>query len=208
MDDTIARPRSPLAELFLAAQSAAPDDAALVHVQYVPFVGQVALRGKVEDSGFVAAVRQVLGLDLPLAVGGVAESEASRALWLGPDHWLIVTNEGGAPALVARLKQALAGQFAAAIDVSGARMRLALVGPAVREVLASGCTLNLDPSVFPAGHALQTPVGNATAIINCLADGTGDTIPTYDLYIPRSQALSFWRWLEHAGKPYGLSVRA
>jgi sarcosine oxidase subunit gamma len=208
VDETIARPRSPLAELFLSAQSAAPDDTAQVHVQSVPFVGQVALRGKAEDGAFRDIAGQVLGLDLPLSSGSVVESEAVRIIWLGPDHWLVVTNEGEAPALVTGLQEALASQFTAVIDVSGARMRLSLAGPAARDVLASGCTLNLDPSVFPAGHALQTPVGNATAIIHCLADGTYDTTPTYDLYIPRSQALSFWRWLEHAGKPYGLSVRA
>lgn len=110
MDETIARPRSPLAELFLSAQSAAPDDTAQVHVQSVPFVGQVALRGKAEDGAFRDIAGQVLGLDLPLSSGSVVESEAVRIIWLGPDHWLVVTNEGEAPALVTGLQEALASQ--------------------------------------------------------------------------------------------------
>jgi sarcosine oxidase subunit gamma len=207
-DATTARPRSPLAELFLAAQSAPPDDAATVYVQSAPFVGQVSLRGRPDDAAFLAAAEEALGLTLPLTAGGLAEGAAHRALWLGPDHWLIVTGEGQGPALAASLKDRLRGLFAAVLDVSGARMRLRLGGAAARQVLASGCTLDLEPPAFPAGHALQTPVGNATVILHCLDAGQGEAEPIYDLYLPRSQALSFWRWLEHAGKPYGLSVRA
>ena len=69
MDDPLPRPRSPLAELFLSAQSAPPDDAAQVFVQSVPFVGQVALRGKSGDRQYLSAVREIAGLDLPLAAG-------------------------------------------------------------------------------------------------------------------------------------------
>jgi sarcosine oxidase subunit gamma len=214
VDEPTRRPRSPLAELFLAAQSAPPDDAAQVYVQSVPFVGQVAVRGRLEDEAFKGAIRNVLGLELPMTVGGVVEVEAYRTIWLGPDHWLVITNEGEGPALVQSLKSAFGGLFAAAIDVSGARMRLRLAGPAARDVLASGCTLNLDPDAFPSGQALQTPVGNVSAVLHCLqaGDSTGDAAShnelTYDLYVPRSQALSFWQWLQHAGRPYGLSIRA
>ena len=83
VDEIKARPRSPLAELLLAAQTAAPDDAARVTVRSLPYAGSVAVRGKPDDGGFLAAVRAETGLDLPLAVGGVAEAESYRALWLG-----------------------------------------------------------------------------------------------------------------------------
>jgi sarcosine oxidase, subunit gamma len=206
-DDTIAHPRSPLAELFLAAQSAPPDDSAQVYVHSVPFVGQVSVRGKPGDAAFLGAVRSVTGLDLPLAAGAVVETLAFRAIWLGPDHWLMVTAERNGPALAEKLATAIAGLFAAAVDVSGARMRLRLSGAAALHVLASGCRLDLGPDVFGAGRAVQTPVGNVTAIVHCQAvDPLGEGL-CYDLYIPRSQALSFWRWLEHAGRPYRLNVR-
>ncbi len=208
MDDPVPRPRSPLADLFLAAQSAPPDDAAQVFVQSVPFVGQVAVRGRPDDPDFLNAVRRVAGIDLPLAAGVVAEAEACRAIWLGPDHWMMVTVEGHGPVLAADLREAFAGLFAAAIDVSGARMRSRLIGPAAADVLASGCRMDVTPANFGAGHAIQSPLGNVTAIIHCLSlEPPGDGL-AYDLYIPRSQVLSFWRWLEHAGRPYRLSVRA
>lgn len=204
MDDPTPRPRSPLAELLLTVQAAVPDAAAQVHVQPSPFVGQVAVRGKPEDAKFLSAAGGVLGLDLPLAVAGVVETNACRAIWLGPDHWLLIVSEGEAPAMVQSLQAAFTGLFAAAIDVCGARIRLRLAGPAALDVLASGCRLDLDPAVLKSGHAVQTPVGNVTAILHRLSQPAD----AYDLYIPRSQALSFWRWLEHAARPYGLSVTA
>jgi len=197
-----------LAELFLSAQSAPPDDAAAVFVQSLSFVGQVAVRGKPDDRQFLGAVREIAGIDLPPVAGAVAEAEHCRAIWLGPDHWLFITAEGAAQEMTAKLQHAFAGLFAAAIDVSGARMRLRLIGPAALDVLASGCRLDLGSEGFGAGHAVQTQVGNVTAIIHCLpAEPAGEGLG-YDLYVPRSQALSFWRWLEHAGRPFRLSIRA
>lgn len=205
VDEMIPRPRSPFAELFLASHTAAPDDTAAVTVRSLPFVGYVAVRGKPDDAGFLAAAKGVLGLDLPLTAGGVAEAEHCRVLWLGPDHWLAVCNEGEAPALNVRLQDAFAGLFAAAIELSGARSRLRISGEAAADLLATGCRLDLDPAVFGPGQCLQTPLGNVTAIIHCVDTGEpGQPSPAYDVYVPRSMAMSFWKWLEHAGREFGL----
>ena len=200
IDETNPRPRSPFAELFLAAQTAAPDDTAEVSLRSLPFAGYVAVRGKPGDAAFLAAAKGVLGLDLPLAAGGVAEGDSHRALWLGPDHWLAVCNEGEGLALAERLQRAFEGLFAAALDVSGARARLRISGAAAADLLATGCRLDLDPAVFAPGRCVQTPLGNVTAIIHCVETEP----PTYDVYVARSMAMSFWRWLEHAGREFGL----
>lgn len=200
IDETNPRPRSPFAELFLAAQTAAPDDAAPVSVRSLPFAGGVAVRGKPDDEAFLAAVRRATGLDLPLAAGGVAEVEGYRALWLGPDHWLVACGDGEGALLAERLQAGFGALFAAAIDVSGARARLRLSGPAAADLLATGCRLDLDPAAFGPGRCVQTPLGNVTAIIHCVEMEP----PTYDVYVARSMAMSFWRWLEHAGREFGL----
>ncbi len=200
IDEMRPRPRSPVAGVFPAAQTAAPDDTAAVIVRSLPFVGYVAIRGKVHNRGFLDAVRDVMALDLPQAAGGIAETETYRVLWLGPDHWLVVCGDGEGPDLAERLQPAFAGLFAAAIDASGARARLRLSGPAAADLLSTGCRLDLDPAVFAPGQCLQTPLGNVTAIIHCVEGQP----PTYDLYVPRSTAISFCRWLEHAGREFGL----
>lgn len=199
MDEMTPRPRSPLAELVLAAQTSAPDDGARVTVRSLPFAGYVAIRGKPDDERFLSTVRALLEFDLP-GYGEVVENEEYRAFWLAPDHWLVVCGEGEGPALTERLQQAFDGVFAAAIDVSGARSRLRLSGDAAADLLTTGCKLDLDPQVFLPGQCLQAPLGNVTAVMHCVEN----TPPTYDLYVARSQAMSFWKWLEHAGAEFGM----
>ncbi len=200
IDEMNARPRSLFAELFLASHTSAPDDVAAVTVRSLPFVGYVAVRGKPDDTAFLCATDSILGLNLPLEAGNVAETQGYGALWLGPDHWLVVCDKGQGPALTERLQKAYQGLFAAAVDVSGARARLRVTGPAAADLLATGCRLDLDPAMFGPGQCLQTPLGNVTAIIHCVDLEP----PAYDVYVPRSTAMSFWKWLEHAGREFGL----
>ena len=193
-------PLSPFTGLSMGAQTGASAGATTVTVQVLPSAGSVAVRGKPDDGAFLSAASSALGLNLPLAVGGVAEGAQYRTLWLGPDHWLIVCPEGGGPALTERLQSAFDGLFAAAIDVSGARSSLRIAGSSAVDLLSTGCRLDLDPAVLGPGQCLQTPLGNVTAIIHHVA---GDE-PTYDIYVPRSTAVSFWKWLEHASQEFGL----
>lgn len=192
-------PQSPFDAMF-STMAAAPCEGADVAVQALPPAGNVAVRGKPGDAAFLSKVEAVTGLTLPLTGGAVAEAEGCHAIWLGPDHWLIVCGEGEGPALTEKLQAAFEGLFAAAVDVSGARARLRITGPAAADLLATGCRLDLDPTVFGEGQSVQTPLGNVTAIIHRVAADA----PSYDLYVPRSTAVSFWRWLEHAGREFGL----
>ena len=192
--------RSPLAGVFPAGDGAAQRGGADVSVEALPAAGQVAVRGKPGDTAFLTAASSVLGADLPLVAGGVAAGGNHTVIWLGPDHWLVVCEAGGGPALTGRLEAAFEGLFAAAVDVSGARTGLRVSGPAAADLLATGCRLDLDPAVFGPGQSMQTPLGNVTAIIHCVALEP----PAYEIYVPRSTAVSFWCWLEHAGWEFGL----
>jgi sarcosine oxidase subunit gamma len=200
MDEMTPRARSPLAELVLATQTTAPDDMALVSVRSLPYAGYVSVRGKPDDAAFLSTVRAMLELDLPLSVSETVETELYRVFWLGPDHWLVVCNDGEAPVLTDRLQAAFAGVFGAAINVSGARSRLRLTGEAAADLLATGCKLDVSPSALSVGGCVQAPLGNATAIMHCVSQEP----LTYDVYVARSQALSFWKWLEHAGAEFGM----
>jgi len=200
VDSVALQPRTPLTELPPAALTAAPDSAARVILQPAPFVGQVAVRGHLADAVFASATTAVLGLELPASAGGVAESEPHRAIWLGPDHWLVVTVEGEGPALSQRLRDAFGDVHAAAVDVSGARTRLRLAGEGLAELLAEGCSFPFGADGLAIGKAVQTMVGNAAAVIHHVPG----EVATADLYVPRSQAMSFWAWLETVCGPYGV----
>ena len=165
--------------------------------------GQTALRGDAGDPAFVDAARQAIGSAPPTepnTVAGPADlAVGPRALWLGPDEWLVV--DGGGETLAA-LRAALDGRHAAVVDVSDSRAVIALSGPRAREVLAKGCALDLHPRVFAPGRCAQTLLAKAHVILHQIDDA-----PSYEIYVHRSFADYLWTWLEDAAAEYGIAVR-
>ena len=114
----------------------------------------VNLRGSPSDEEFLAAVRSVLGFELPRVANGVASGAGSVAYWLGPDEWLLATNFSAT--LARALKDALVGRFAAVTEVGGGNEVLVLEAATAREALAAECPLDLDPRTFGPGQCAQT----------------------------------------------------
>lgn len=126
----------------------------------LPFLTQLTLR--VEPGSTAAqAVEAALDITLP----GPLRAELSgdvKALWMGPDEWLLMAPAGRQQDLVARLRNAIGDEFATVTDVSAQRTTLALSGPLVRDVLAQGCAIDLDPRVTPVGSCLTTLLAQAS----------------------------------------------
>lgn len=202
------RPRSAMASLDLAARTAPAGDSATVTLAQRPFLGKVSLRGDPEDEGFAGAVRGVTGRDLPTSARGEFGGDGSGLLRLGPDEWLLVcASLEEAESLARRLSEAFAGRYATAIDVSSGYTVLRLGGAAAKATLQKGCTIDLDAPHFAAGDCTRTRLGNADVILHCVEDDGGDgSGGLYDIYVPRSYAVSLWQWLDEASFEYGLAV--
>lgn len=128
----------------------------------------INLRGDPAAEGFLAAVRGVLGFELPLAANTTAIG-AHVAYWLGPDEWLLATADGAA--LAQSLKDALAGMFAAVTEVGAGNEVLVLEAATARGALASECPLDLDPRAFRPGQCAQTRFAHAAVLLRPLANG-------------------------------------
>jgi len=194
MADLTTLRRSPLAHLAERMASASRPDT--VGLAEAPFTGMVGLR---VDPAAPAAVRvaAVLGAPLPTSCGDVTGAGAHRALWLGPDEWLVVTSTD-AVALADQLTTALGEDPGLALDLSANRTVLELSGPKARDVLEKGCPVDLHPRSFGAGQAVSTTL----ARIPVLLWQTG--AESYGL-LPRSSFADYVaRWLldamvEHTG---------
>lgn len=116
----------------------------------------VNLRGLPDDAAFLAATTTALGRALPLEPCRTVGDDALRIVWAGPDDWFVIEPAGTVSARLPHLRQALAGLHAALTDVGSGYGVLRLSGAAVRDVLAQGCPLDLDPEVFGPGHAAGT----------------------------------------------------
>jgi sarcosine oxidase subunit gamma len=76
------------------------------------------------------------------------------------------------------------------VDVSANRTTIELWGAAAREVLASGCAIDLHPRAFGSGRCAQTLIARAGVILHQFTDE-----PRYRLYVRPSFARYLAEWL-------------
>ncbi|MEQ8354547.1 MAG: sarcosine oxidase subunit gamma family protein [Kiloniellaceae bacterium] len=197
--------QSALDHLALAGRAApTPGDAALwIAEKTLP--AAVNLRGDRDDPALVAAVREVLGLELPATPNTVASNDGLALLWLGPNEWLAVGHDAPPEAemqMAASLREALGGLQAAVTEVGESLACIHLAGPRAGDVIAKGCPLDLHPRAFGgAGHCAQSHLSKTSITLHQVSDA-----PAFDLYTRRSFSDYLWRWLEDAGREYGIVV--
>ncbi|TPE44575.1 sarcosine oxidase subunit gamma, partial [Amaricoccus solimangrovi] len=100
--------------------------------------------------GDPGAAAIALGLALPSRIGARAVSGARTALCLGPDEWLVEAPEGERDALTQAFAEIATHLPLSAVEVSDREITLALEGPAVLDLIATGCPRDL------AGMAIGT----------------------------------------------------
>jgi sarcosine oxidase subunit gamma len=177
--------RSPLAHLT------SDGEGRQVRLAERPFLTMVSVR--VDPHGTAAiALERALGVELPRTAGHVAEHGLHHVLWLGPDEWLVVSDQEPAT-LVESMAAAVEGAHAAVVDVSANRTVLELTGPAARAVLAKGCPTDLHPRAFQPGMAVTTTLAARLPLLLWQVEPE-----TYRL-LPRSSFAEYVaRWLRDA----------
>jgi sarcosine oxidase subunit gamma len=167
-----------------------------VQIGAEPFVAMADLR--VDPAGPAAdAVAAHLGVvALPTRPSWV-EGDTARVIWLGPDEWLVTSPFRSPAGLEAGLRAAV-GAAGAVVDVSAQRTTLRLRGEHVRDVLATGCAIDLHPRTFPAGSAVQTTLGLAGVVLLAL----DDTATHYQLLVRSSFARYLATWLLDAATEF------
>ena len=133
-----------------------------------PFVAMVDVRLPAGVSG-----TELLGTVLPTTPNTWVATAAGRAIWLGPDEWLLTSTAHDPEELTDRVREAVRPHGGAVIDVSAQRIGVRLTGRRARDVLAKGCSIDLHPRVFGRGSVAQTTVGQAGVILLALSE-TGD----------------------------------
>ena len=196
-----AKAQSPLHHADLASLVGKVRKNAGVTLREKKFLGHLTLRGDGHDPEFAAGVHKALGLELPVALTVVANSQMSLQ-WMGPDEWLLIVPGGQEFAVEQKLREALDGQHIQVVNVSGGQSLLELRGPNVREVLMKSTSYDVHPNNFPVGKAVGTVFAKSQLVIRRTAEDT------WELVIRRSFADYWWLWLQDASAEYGLSIEA
>jgi len=120
---------------------------------------RIALR---VDDAAIKAVEKAIGLILPKKPKTSIVKNGRVALWIGPDEWLVMGDDGTA------LSQALSGvksNLFSAVDVSHRNTAIQLSGANTEKVLNSGCPQDLSIGAFPLKACTRTVFGKAEVIL-------------------------------------------
>ena len=151
--------------------------------------GMIDLRGLATDSGFMAAVKGVLGVDLPVKPRTSASWGDVKVLWLSTDQWLILSSRSKSYELHAQLRAALQGIHSLVVDVSDMRAIIRLEGEGCREVLMKGTSLDLLDKEYVQGCCRRMRYAEIAALLDVVEDNV------FDIYVFRSYAHYAWNFL-------------
>jgi sarcosine oxidase subunit gamma len=114
-----------------------------------------------------AGIEKSLKVQLPAIPNQVVKAAGLRVLWLGPDEWLIVSESHTVESLARMVSDAVRDLDGTVVEVSAARTAFAIQGTRARDLLARGCTIDLDPSVFGESQCRQTQLARVDVILDC-----------------------------------------
>jgi len=144
-----------------------------------------------------AAISPLIGAPLPQSPRAATQSGAHRLYRIAADQYWIVTRDRQLPEALAL---AVPGEVGSVLDLSHARVRLALTGPGVRTLLAKVVSVDLRPQSFAVGQFVQTGLHHTGVLLERLAP------EHFELYVLRTYALSIWEWLTDAAGPLGFAI--
>jgi sarcosine oxidase subunit gamma len=136
------------------------------------------------------------GLALP-PTGWIITTRETLVLCVRPERWLLLSVPNPPGATLAGWRTAGTG-CAAVIELSSALTALYLAGPAVPDVLARGCRLDLHPQAFPPGSAAATYMAQVPVMIAALPAG-------WLLLTPSTTARHFSDWLGASARAFGFA---
>ena len=164
----------------------------------IAHLGKINLRG---GDDLLPAVKTHTGCSaLPTNNSFVTVGER-QLIWLGPDEFLLLCEAGSEVHLHGQLMLDLNAVHAAVTNVTDGLCAFSLRGPALRQVLAKGCAIDLHPAVFTPGSCAQTMLAHAAVTLMATEENR------FTMICRTSFAPYVHDWLLDAGMEYGVSFR-
>ena len=187
-----------------------------VNIKEQKACGKLTLRGNADDASFRRAIKSVLGESPPqtpltsiplfLEENGKKPTKANGALiWIAFDEWMIWYPRTLSGKIEADLKESLAGQHAAVVEVGDYYTILELSGPRARDLLRKGLPLDLHDTAFPVGMAGASHFQQAAILLVREADKKVDkqsSFPCFSVQIRWSFARYLWDYFTDGAKEW------
>lgn len=151
-----------------------------------------------EEKKLMAAISSVTGLKLADGAGTGASSNRYAAFGFAPGKFLVTDiSEGLATTFASKVAPAVG----TATDLSHARTAIRITGAKSEWVLAKLFAIDFALAAFPVGSGISTAHHDVFTQIQRSGPDS------FDLYVFRSFARSFWKMLCHASDEVGYEVR-
>jgi sarcosine oxidase subunit gamma len=153
-----------------------------------------------QESAMAAAIAPVLGAEALAARAGHVQRRGGISLYrTAPDAYWVLAPE---PAVISQLLATVPASTGTVTPLGHSRVRLLVDGPAARTILSAGISVDLHPRSFAVGAFVQTALHHTGVLLERCAQ------ERYELYVPRTFALSIWQWLLDAALPAGYEITA
>ncbi|MGO4872677.1 MAG: sarcosine oxidase subunit gamma family protein [Roseiarcus sp.] len=188
----------PPSRRLAAGRYGAPGSSAGVLVREIARAAAVVVAGRGRSDAAARSASAAFGMEI-LDRPHRSASDALEFIGIGPGRWLAL-DAGDGDALVERLEAALS-PIASVVDQSGGLEVFEATGAKIAHVLPKLVSIDVDPSVFPAGSAATT---TAAGFINLTLWRV--EADRWRFAVGRSFVCAFLRALASESAEYGLEL--
>ena len=147
-----------------------------------------------------ADLAAAIGTPAPAPRGRAVGNGRATAFFTGPDKiWVTAPFADG---LCARLAKQWPSSKAVVTELGHSRTVIRIGGPNARDLIARFLAVDTDPALFPAGGVASAGLHGIGVTLHHVSDGV------YDLYVPRTFALSIVEALVEVAEQWGCEVIA
>ena len=163
-------------------------------------VAKINLRGSLENKEFVSKIEKIMGMILPKETCGTSSKEKITSLWLGPNEWLLVSNdEIPKETNTYELEQVLfdnisRANLGAITNVTDHFTIFKLSGSNIFEVLSKGCPFDFSPENFGDNKVVQTILNHVDVILH------HQEINDLNLFVRKSFSEHLWLWINDSSR--------
>ncbi len=153
-----------------------------IDIKEFPFVKKINLRLDPNDKDCVSSFSKILGTILPTKANTYSKNEKIKVIWLGPDEWLIVSNDDDA---YIKLQNKIGNLEASVTDVSENRTIIRIRGTKTYVLLSKFLVLDIEKNLSTNLSCTQTLFVKVPVL---LVRNHYDGIPEIDIFTNKSHA--------------------
>ena len=153
-----------------------------VDIQELPFINKINVRIDINDNQNIIKCGKLINAILPIQPNTYVKNDNVKAIWLGPNEWLITNNQN----LYNNLKSEIGDMQASVTDVSENRTVIRISGDQIFKLLSKFLVLDLEKNLPDESSCAQTLFVKVPVLL--VRNNNEKQIPEIDIFTNRSHA--------------------